>query len=46
MAVLSSILAALQILLCGISAEEERSQFWLECHQIGDNVYTCDGGRL
>lgn len=23
-----------------------KADFWFECRQIGDNEYTCDGGRL
>jgi hypothetical protein len=22
------------------------ASFWFECHQIGDNLYSCNGGRL
>lgn len=44
MAILAHILLILQ-LLCGLQVSQG-PEFWLECYQIGDNEYTCDGGRL
>lgn len=42
-----TILAALLAVLTNfVSLEAERAEFHFECHQIGDNEYTCDGGRL
>lgn len=46
MSLFSSLIVALQLMFCSaVSQDTRRPYFWLECHQIGDNLYNCDGGH-